>query len=70
MSYDYTVFSPDGAPILHTAVENLRYPPPVEAQMLSLGYKITINGRRLTKKEAADKMKKSPASGTGNKRRR
>ena len=60
MSYDYTVFSPEGAPILHTAVENLRYSPPVEAQMLSLGYKITINGRRLTKKEAAERNSKTP----------
>ena len=60
MSYDYTVFSPEGAPILHTAVENLRYSPPVEAQMLSLGYKITINGKRLTKKEAAERNSKTP----------
>lgn len=60
MSYDYTVFSPDGAPILHTAVEKLRYSPPVEAQMLSLGYKITINGKRLTKKEAAERNSKTP----------
>ena len=60
MSYDYTVFSPDGAPILHTAIEKLRYSPPVEAQMLSLGYKITINGRRLTKKEAAERNSKTP----------
>lgn len=60
MSYDYTVFSPEGAPILHTAVEKLRYSPPVEAQMLSLGYKITINGKRLTKKEAAERNSKTP----------
>lgn len=60
MSYDYTVFSPDGAPILHTAVEKLRYSPPVEAQMLSLGYKITINGKRLTKKEASERNSKTP----------
>lgn len=56
MSYDYTVSSPDGTPILHTAVEKLRYSPPIEAQMLSLGYKITINGKRLTKKEAAERL--------------
>ena len=60
MSYDYTVFSPDGKPILHTAVEKLRYSPSVEAQMLSLGYKITINGKRLTKKEAAERNSKTP----------
>ena len=60
MSYDYTVLSPDGAPILHTAVEKLRYSPPVEAQMLSIGYKITINGKRLTKKEAAERNSKTP----------
>ena len=60
MSYDYTVFAPDGRAILHTAVEKLRYPPPVEAQMLSLGYRITINGKRLTKKEAAERNSITP----------
>ena len=60
MSYDYTVFSPDGAPILHTAYEKYRYPPKIELQMLDLGYKIRINGKRLTKKEAAERNSKTP----------
>ena len=43
---------------MQTEYENLRYPPEIEAQMLSLGYKITINGKRLTKKEAAEAVEK------------
>lgn len=58
MSYDYTVYAPSGRAIMGTAYPSLRYPPEIEANMLSLGYKITINGKRLTKKEAAENLAK------------
>lgn len=58
MSYDYVVISPQGAPIVHTAYASLRYAPKIEAQLLDLGYKIVISGKRLTKKEAAERMKR------------
>ena len=57
MSFDYVVVSPQGVPVLHTSYKALRYAPKIEAQMLDLGYKITISGKRLTKKEAAERMK-------------
>lgn len=53
-AYMYVVSEPGGRPIMQTEYENLRYPPEIELQMLNLGYKITINGKRLTKKEATD----------------
>ena len=54
--YEYRVFAPAGNAVMGTNSASLRYPPEIEAQMLSLGYKITINGKRLTKKEAAEAM--------------
>ena len=50
----YVVADPDGRAVMSTEYENLRYPPEIELQMLNLGYKITINGKRLTKKEATE----------------
>lgn len=50
----YTVTDPGGRAVMSTEYENLRYPPDIELQMLELGYKIAINGKRLTKKEATD----------------
>lgn len=56
--YSYTVLSPEGKAIMGTKYEQYRYPAEIEAQMLDLGYKIQINGKRLTKKEVADALGK------------
>ena len=60
MSYDYKVYSPTGRAIMRTAHESCRYPPQTEAQMLALGYRITVNGKRLTKKAASEQTKSRP----------
>lgn len=54
-AFSYRVLSPTGEPRMSTEYENLRYPPEVEAAILEAGYRIVINGRRLTKKEAAER---------------
>ena len=56
--YSYKVLSPEGKEIAGTKYEKYRYPAEIEAQMLDLGYKIQINGKRLTKKEVADALGK------------
>lgn len=56
--FSYVVISPEGKPIMSTEYKQYRYPPKVEAQMLEAGYKIQLNGKRITKKEVAELLGK------------
>lgn len=55
--FSYEISDPAGRPVMETEHEKYRYPPKIESQMLSLGYKITVNGKRLTKKAARENSK-------------
>lgn len=48
----YTVTSPSGFPVMQSP-SDLRYPQPIEAELLSCGYVIRLDGRKLTKKEVS-----------------
>lgn len=54
--YLYVVQDDTGQRVMSTEYRQYRYPPEIEMQMLSLGYRITENGKRITKKETAEKL--------------
>ena len=45
----YKVYTADGRLILQ-ASESCRYTPPIERQLLDIGYVIKLHGKRITKK--------------------
>ena len=60
MKFDYAVADHAGRRVMHTEYPSCRYDPKTEAQLLAAGYRITINGKRLTKKAAAIQQKSPP----------
>ncbi|MGM9601416.1 MAG: hypothetical protein ACI3W5_07515 [Faecousia sp.] len=48
MAYNYQVFNPAGELVLQSTI---RYPQPTELNLLSAGYTIKLDGRKLTKTE-------------------
>lgn len=56
MDYPYKVFDPYGVPVM-SAPEELRYPRPIELEMLAAGYIIRLHGRKITKKELTGSAK-------------
>ena len=48
----YTVTAPSGIVMMHSE-SDFRYPPDIELQMISAGFVIRLNGKKLTKKEVS-----------------
>lgn len=52
----YTVYGHSGE-ILMQSNSGCRYPPEIEMDLLSAGYTIRLDGKRITKKEVSDRIK-------------
>lgn len=50
----YKIYDRDGRLVLHAA-ENCRYDRRTEESLLEAGYRITLNGKRITKSMAKDR---------------
>lgn len=47
--FEYKIFSQRGDLVMQTSSQDCRYPARTELSMLNAGYRITLNGKRLTK---------------------
>lgn len=63
----YAVYGSDGQPLMQTDHE-IRYPPETELSMLSAGYTIRRNGKRITKKEIIQNAEQNHSNGPLNPR--
>ena len=63
----YAVYGSDGQPLMQTDHE-IRYPPETELSMLSAGYTIRRNGKRITKKEIIQNAEQNHRNGPLNPR--
>lgn len=68
--YRYEVTSPYGVPVMLTEHPELRYDAETELQMLSLGYKLTVNGKRVTKKDVNQRLETGETPKTAPARRK
>lgn len=48
--FDYKVYSPGGALVMQTVFQKCRYPPNIELELLKSGYRIVVDGKRLSKR--------------------
>lgn len=58
----YAVYGSDGQPLMQTDHE-IRYPPETELSMLSAGYTIRRDGKRITKKEILQNAEQNHRNG-------
>lgn len=63
----YAVYNADGQPLMQTDHE-IRYPPETELSMLSAGYIIRRDGKRITKKEILQNAEQNHRNGPLNPR--
>ena len=59
----YAVHRQDGT-ILMQSVMDFRYPPETELSLLSSGYVLKLNGKRITKKEVQQRAESNQRHGT------
>ena len=59
--YLYQVTSPGGVPMMRTEHPEYRYDAETELQMLDAGYRITVNGKRVTKKSLLEAIQSKPS---------
>lgn len=63
----YAVYNSGGQPLMQTDHE-IRYPPETELSMLSAGYTIRRNGKRITKKDIIQDAEQNHRNGPLNPR--
>lgn len=63
----YSVHDSDGRTLMYTD-SGIRYPPETELSMLSAGYTIRRNGKRITKKEIMQNAEQNHRNGPFNTR--